>query len=68
MQIHQGVLVFCPWSKVVLPMGKWCFDAGQKKIGSCYIELRCKAKFSCGLILFQKKEGGGIFWHWGDES
>ena len=33
MQLHQGVFVFCPLSKVVFPMGNLHFDAGQFEIG-----------------------------------
>ena len=32
-QLHQGVFVFCPLSKVVFPMGNLHFDAGQFEIG-----------------------------------
>jgi len=31
-QIHQGVFVFCPWAKVVFPMGNLHFAHGQKEI------------------------------------
>ena len=37
MQLHQGVFVFCPWSKVVLPMVNMHFDAGQFEIGCGYV-------------------------------
>ena len=36
-QLHQGVFVFCPWSKVDFPMVNMHFDAGQFEIGCGYV-------------------------------
>ena len=50
MQLHQGVFVFCPWSKCKLPMVNMHFDAVQFEIGCGYVVIIVPVKKIIGKV------------------